>query len=267
MPKLVRCPFHDDLTPSLAIYPDHAYCFGGCGYIRLDDLPDGLNHPARCAERVVKPRWSERELAVIVDVWNWNLLEGPRRNRMVWLEQRGIREQEVRRFRIGHDGRAFVIPVLVGKRVTGVRFRRDDLYADEDEPRYRTPRGQSILLYRPNRGNGVAPLVVCEGEFDCMLLVSIGCDAVTSTGGAQSLVRVLREHGILRLGARVGLHVATDQDDAGESVYHELQKLLPRGSVHRWRWEGGKDISEALVRIPRGEWSRWVRDRMAGCLR
>jgi len=28
---MVRCPFHSDSTPSLAVYPDHAYCFGACG--------------------------------------------------------------------------------------------------------------------------------------------------------------------------------------------------------------------------------------------
>ncbi len=25
---MVRCPFHDDRTPSLKLYPDHYYCFG-----------------------------------------------------------------------------------------------------------------------------------------------------------------------------------------------------------------------------------------------
>jgi DNA primase len=30
-PVVVRCPWHDDRTPSLAVYPDHATCFGACG--------------------------------------------------------------------------------------------------------------------------------------------------------------------------------------------------------------------------------------------
>lgn len=30
-PVLVRCPWHDDHVPSLAVYPDHATCFGACG--------------------------------------------------------------------------------------------------------------------------------------------------------------------------------------------------------------------------------------------
>ena len=44
----LRCPFHDDDTPSLQIYTDHYHCFGCGNHGPLSDLPEGWAQPA-CA--------------------------------------------------------------------------------------------------------------------------------------------------------------------------------------------------------------------------
>lgn len=272
MPILVHCPFHDDSTPSLALYGDHAYCFGGCGRIALEDLPEDVREACEGRGRVEGevPRAGMKasslvgnDLKRMIRLWHWMLVEGPRKQRLSWLASRGIDEGAVRRFLLGHTGSWFVIPILVGKEIRGVRFRRDDLYARESDPRYKNPPGQQTSLYRPNPGGW--PLVVTEGEFDAMLLSLCDCDAVTSTGGAGSLVRDLEREGILSSVRKRGrvLHVAVDQDDAGEAVARRLAELVP---VVRWRWEEGKDVSEVLARLPREQWKDWVRTQLRGGL-
>lgn len=265
MPVLVTCPFHDDSTPSLALYGDHAYCFGGCGRVPLEQLPEGYLEQAKGeAEREKRERkpkgLSGEDLAVLIEVWHWQLLEGPRRHRLPWLAQRGLDVSAVRRFKLGHTGAWFTIPVLYGKEVRGVRFRRDDLYAEEGAPKYRNPKGQGSLIYRPNPGGW--PLVVCEGEFDAMLLALCGCDAVTSTAGAGGLVKGLAEVGILSRVKRRGewLQVATDQDPAGDQVVKELEAKGIK--VFRWTWEDAKDISEVFAQLPREQWKRWIKSRL-----
>ncbi len=268
MVVLVHCPYHDDSTPSLALYYDHSFCFGGCGLVPLEQLPEELRELAtRQSETTRRTGGSVglllEQLRVLVDVWSWNLLEGPRQHRLSWLEGRGIDVSAARRFRLGHSGAWFVVPVLQGREVVGVRFRRDPYYLDDDEgPKYRHPKGQPVQLYRPNPGGW--PLVVTEGEFDAMVLSLAGCDAVTGTAGSGSLVNLLEREGVLGWYRRSGaaLQVATDLDVPGEKV---VEQLVMRGvRVCRWRWEGGKDVSEALAGVPRSQWSslvrRWIRE-------
>ena len=70
---MVKCPWHQDNTPSLAIYTDHAHCFGACGHfdafgwlMKRDNL--GFREALyRLAERAGIPRlqWTpEQERAV-----------------------------------------------------------------------------------------------------------------------------------------------------------------------------------------------------------
>ncbi len=39
---MVRCPFHDDRTPSMKLYDDHYYCFGCHAHGDVTDLTAGL---------------------------------------------------------------------------------------------------------------------------------------------------------------------------------------------------------------------------------
>ncbi len=246
---LIYCPFHDNYdTPSCAVYWDHAYCFGGCGYIDPARLLEALEQD----ERDLPTYSGERETATqgrrvavspaLVEVWQ-RILFGPRADRLAWLAQRGFWTETIRRYRLGHDGLRFVIPILdtASGDVLGVKFRADPLYADPEQPKYEQPRGQQALVYRPlPQGE---PTVVCEGELDALLLAQYGYDAVTATCGAGSLARVvlpvLPERGLV--------YVATDQDDEGERAAGQLLRVL--GKRGRRVWFPGKDVCEALAGI------------------
>ena len=67
---MARCPFHPDDTPSLAVYQDHAHCYGACGrswdcfgwVMQRDgvDFPDALRECARLAG-VTLPDWTPEQ--------------------------------------------------------------------------------------------------------------------------------------------------------------------------------------------------------------
>lgn len=176
-PILIRCPFHDDRTPSYAVYADHAYCFG-CG--KWESATDFTKrHLTSGGATPQQPRGSPRRdppaapRATLpeVNIWHKTLLDGPRANRLCWFQERGIYLSTIRLHRLGHTGTEFVIPYFQGSQLLGVRFRRDPLYCT-DGPKYRSERGSKRMIYRPNpRGQ---PTVLCEGEFDTLLLAQYG---------------------------------------------------------------------------------------------
>jgi hypothetical protein len=164
----------------------------------------------------------------------------------------------VQRFLIGHTGYRFSIPVWYGRDMVGIQYRADPLYADPEEEKYLSPPGSKTAIARPNPSG--RPSAVCEGLLDAYLLAQYGIDAVTTTGGAGSLVLVLRE----RLSSPC--LVMTDLDEAGEAAWRSLSQRRP--GLVRVRWPEGKDITEALVGISghkRAEQLfRWIQEALSG---
>ncbi|MCC6629694.1 MAG: toprim domain-containing protein [Chloroflexi bacterium] len=244
----VACPLHQDDSPSLAVYPDHGWCFS-CGvYFTPPQLLDlagtsGDDLPAAAAqarEDAPPPAPS------LVAAWQQTLLHqhSPRHHRLAYLTGRGLRLDTIRQARLGHTGTRFAIPVVNKRGVAiGVKFRRDDDYCDPDAPKYLHPPGQPPLVYRPlPRGRIKA---IAEGEFDALLLSQYGIDAMTTLAGADSLVNVFGGWSF-----RQPVFICTDLDDAGEKAAAALAQVISAPQVKRVRWPSGNDVTEALLALP-----------------
>lgn len=100
-------------------------------------------------------------------------------------------------------------------------------------------------MYRPNKGG--SPVVFCEGEFDALILAQVGCDSITSTGGAGDLAKTCGflgfNYGRSERTSRP-IYIATDQDDAGEEAARKLSTSYP--TALRMRWSDGNDVSDAV---------------------
>lgn len=253
----VICPFHEDTSPSMAVYPDGTFCFvcrafetGEQFLERINN--DGATLPERTPSTYRKKNrgrdWvAPLHLKNMAESYHVTLIspDSPRHHKIQWYIDRGIHRPTVKKYKLGHTGTAFSIPIWNNGEIAGLRYRLDEEYHDEDElkrTKYFQESGQPILLYRPNPGAG--PIVVCEGELDALALSQYGYDTVTSTGGSGSLhLECTRE----ALGVD-WVYVATDDDTAGAEAYaklcHAWGNILPRV-----RWPRGKDVSEALLAI------------------
>src|SRR5690606_6007088 len=127
-----RCPFHEDRSPSLNLYPETQsfHCFGcgaggdvidfvrraeGVGFRealeRLGDVPSNGSAPAR-HEPSPPPRRPPRlslddrlTLTAACELYHEELLRTP--EAVLYLERRGISVAVARRFRLGYsDGRS-----------------------------------------------------------------------------------------------------------------------------------------------------------------
>jgi DNA primase len=180
-------------------------------------------------------------------------------DRIQWFTQRGFNQDSIQRFRFGHTGSRFVIPLwgstVLGTTALGYKLRLDPLYCDPEEVKYLNEAGSKLFVIRP-RPTDTGPLVVCEGELDAYLLSQYGYDTITVSTGSQTLAAgisgELKKTNQSSTTRRI-LLAATDLDPAGDKAFAQLQALVPQ--VSRLRWNTGNDITDYITSLE--EDARW----------
>ena len=167
-----------------------------------------------------------------------------------YLNARGVADSVIHRFLLGWNGRRITIPISdrAGK-LALFRLARDpsDHLA---APKMLTPNGSSVELYGWERLRKLPKqIIVCEGEFDRLVLESRGFAAVTSTGGAGVFRSAWAE--ILKRIPKV--YICFDRDEAGrEGALRVAQTLTHANLVELPREVGpGGDITDFFVRLGR----------------
>jgi len=195
----------------------------------------------------------------LVSVWSEYLVRSPRAwaARRYLADERGIGGEAVRRYTLGYGSRngrpdAFMFPV---------HDEQGELAALKERfwPNLWKPRGGKPHKTRNSRGEAhLYPLatlatdpkaiVLCEGEFDCLLLNQSGIPALTSTAGTNWKPDWNRHV--------IGRQVAV-LCDAGSSELAErrARELVAAGARQAWvanlEHEGfahGEDLTVAVVR-------------------
>lgn len=166
-----------------------------------------------------------------------------------YLNRRGISNSVIHAYLLGWNGTRITIPIRdKSGRITSFRLARDP--DDKASPKMlSTPGaraelfGWEALLARPRR------IVVCEGEFDRLVLVSNGFAAVTSTGGAGTF----RDEWICRLSEIESVYVCFDRDDAGVHGAAIIGSRIRHARIVSLPDEVGEggDVSDFFVRLGR----------------
>jgi 5S rRNA maturation endonuclease (ribonuclease M5) len=135
-----------------------------------------------------------------------------------------------------HGRRWITIPVTdrTGS-VLFMKLRQDPSTPAEGQPKYmHSPAGSDASIYNSQILNSKPDmLVICEGEFDCLVLNSFGIPTICSTAGAATF----KEQWISQLGFVRDFYILMDNDDAGrkgaESLIEKLSDAHPNSSVMR----------------------------------
>jgi hypothetical protein len=123
----------------------------------------------------------------------------------------------------------------------------------ETDPKYKFyPAGAKALLFGLDRIRGRNDfMVVCEGEFDCLVLHSQGIPAVTSTAGAGTFKAEWLKH----LEGFGKILVCYDRDDAGRKGAGKLIEMLaarfPSTGIYQIDFPAsmaeGKDVTDYFI--------------------
>lgn len=167
-----------------------------------------------------------------------------------YLNHRGIPDSLIDLYLLGWNGRRITIPIFnQAGELAFFKFAKDP----EDKranPKMLTTRGASVELYGWEDLQRCPPyLIICEGEFDRLVLKAHGFTAVTSTGGAGTF----REEWVKALGKIPRLYICYDRDEAGRRGACKVGQLLPHAKLVTLPPDvgDGGDITDFFVRLGR----------------
>src|SRR5437867_9443695 len=165
-----------------------------------------------------------------------------------YLNNRGIPDAVIELHLLGWNGERITIPIRDAEgQVLSFKLAKDP----DDErpgPKMLAPLGSAVALYGWERLRVKPPrIIICEGEFDRLVLEAQGFAAVTSTGGAG----VFRPEWAEAFKEIPEVYLCFDRDDAGRRGALRVARLIPQAKVVELPIEVGVggDITDYFARL------------------
>jgi DNA primase len=165
-----------------------------------------------------------------------------------YLNGRGIPNSEIDRRVLGWNGVRITIPVFDKKGICAFFRLAKDPDDSSDAPKMLSLRGSHIALYgwetlrlEPQR------VLICEGEFDRLVLEANGFPAVTSTGGAATFIPEWAD----AFSNIPEVYVCFDRDPVGYEGMMGVGRLIARAKLIELPEEVGDsgDVTDFFVRL------------------
>jgi len=139
-----------------------------------------------------------------------------------YLKGRGLSEKTIKRFNLGFTGKNISIPIVGGGELYTIRYRTDPRV--KEMARYITETGGENALFNSDcLAKKPKEALLCEGEFDAMMLVQHGFEnTVSTTGGASFFPKSYKDHfeGIDTI------YIVYDNDSAGNDGAKKVAEEL-----------------------------------------
>jgi DNA primase len=193
------------------------------------------------------PDWQQANHHFVMrcQAYLWNELNRPALDYL--LKQRGLHEETIKAAQLGYDPWRQVITIpwylkqelwRVGARGLAPQGRKGPVFA-----------GFKPGLYQADRLTSDKVVVLCEGEFDALVVNQVAGDVVAAvaTGGIASARQI---HWLARLTQVPAVLVAFDTEPSGERAARWWLKKLP--NAQRWRPIGAKDPNDMVIKAGMG---------------
>jgi DNA primase len=165
-----------------------------------------------------------------------------------YIKARGIDDDVIDRQLLGWNGRRITIPILNRDGELAFFKLAKDPYDPTPGPKiiashgaYLELYGWDVLLQRPPQ------IIVCEGEFDRLVLEANGFRAVTSTGGASGF----KPEWTKEFASIPWVYICFDRDDAGRRGALQAARFIPHAKLVELPNDVGKggDVTDFFVRL------------------
>jgi DNA primase len=167
-----------------------------------------------------------------------------------YLNGRGIPDEMIDLNLIGWNGWRITIPIFNRDgELVFFKQARDPEEKSESPKMIAWPKGHLELYGWENLKNDPSQIIICEGEFDRLVLEANGFRAVTSTGGARSFKREWTKE----FEATPNVYICFDNDEAGRKGALRVGSLIPHAKIIMLPEEVGEggDVTDFFVRLGR----------------
>ncbi len=191
----ILCPFCNN--PKQKCYVESTtgrfychHCGEGGGW---KGLAERLGNPdAAIPEQPIRDKEDEPDLPPInpeiIKQNHQRLFEPAQKPILEYLHNRLLTNETIKKFKLGWDGKNITIPIFdANGDCMNFRLKRDPTLKSGSKGMYSIlGRGRKRLFNEVVLKSKPESIIICEGEWDCMLLTQYGYTAVTSTAGAKS---------------------------------------------------------------------------------
>lgn len=230
--KKYRCPNnfkhkHGDRDPSMSWDSEalHFFCFG-CG-MKIDlygYYKEHLNytHSEVIRELLTESDYKNTTMQKSRDTFTSesNKVQAITKECLDYIKLRGINEDTVTKFNLGTYKGDIAFPYYKYESVIGYKTRKPT--KDPGKPKMKSVTGSKPYLYNIQNTEESAELILCEGEFDCMVISQCGYQNVVSVGAGANSLSTLIEQAKDFLNKFEILIVVSDNDESG----HNMDKLF-----------------------------------------
>lgn len=163
-----------------------------------------------------------------------------------YIKLRGLTEDTISKFNIGTYNRAIAFPYYKYGTIVGYKTRKP--MKDPGKPKMLNVKGSKPYLFNAQNVKTRNELIICEGEFDAMVIHQAGFENVVSVGAGANSLATMVEQAKDFLSEFETLIIVSDNDDSGTNMdkffvgeFKEKAKLIDKKLYSR------NDINEEYV--------------------
>lgn len=164
-----------------------------------------------------------------------------------YIKLRGITEETIKKFQLGTYNGSIAFPYYKYEALIGYKTRLPK--KDPGKPKMKSITGSKPYLYNVQNIEIGTELIICEGEFDCMVIYQCGYKNVVSVGAGANSLSSLIEQAREFLNKFEILIIVSDNDDAGQNMdkifneeFGDKAKLIDKKLYVK------KDINEEYIK-------------------
>ncbi len=223
--KKYRCPNgfahkRGDKDPSMSWDPNalQFYCFG-CG-MKIDLYGYYREHLNYTHQEIVSELLGETEYKETTIYKNRNSFVNES-NKVIpitqecidYIKLRGINEDTIKHFKLGSYKGDIAFPYYKYETIIGYKTRKP--IKNPSKPKMKSVTGSKPFLYNFQNVSESTELIICEGEFDTMIIHQSGYENVVSVGAGANSLSTLIEQAKEFLNKFEILIIVSDNDEAG----------------------------------------------------